>query len=253
MTPMRDQLTGLLTILVYTFRKVVLSRRIAITLLIAAFVGAVALYMGGEAAHRLDDGTDLLDQLILFFFMPVLAMIYGSSLLRDEMDDRSITQIVTSPLDRIVIYTGYYVGLVASVTVMMLIVLTAGFLGFFGRQGIDGDALGVYGSMAGLMVVGSIVYSALFIAVSVIIDRPIYFGLFYAFIWEGFIGSLPGNIGKLALKHYVRSIGAEWIGFGEITKFKEATPAGDAAWALLVLVLVLFAFGAYMFREKEFA
>jgi ABC-2 type transport system permease protein len=253
MLPLRDQLTGLLTIIVYTFRKIILSRRIVITLLIAAFVGAVALYGAGQDVKRLEDGTNLLDSLILFFFMPVLAMIYGSSLLRDEMDDRSITQVVTSPLDRLVIYTGYYLGLVVSVSAIMLIVLTAGFFAFFGRLGIDGDALGVYGGMAGLMIIGALVYSALFMAVSVILDRPIYFGLIYAFIWEAFIGSIPGRIGTLAVKHYIRSIGRVWIRFGDISRFDGATSAGASAWVLLVLTVALFAFGAYMFREKEFA
>ncbi len=248
----RDQLTGLFTIFLYTVRKVIFSRRIAITLLIAAFVSAVMLYASGQDVERLKDGTNLLDSLILFFFMPVIAMIYGSSLLRDEMDDRSITQVVTSPLDRLVIYTGYYLGLAVSVSAIMLLVLTAGFLSFFGRLGIDGDALSVYGSMAGLMVIGSFVYSALFMMVSVLIERPIYFGLFYAFIWEGFIGSIPGRIRLLAVKHYVRSIGEQWIDFGDISSFEGASPVGDSAWVLLLLAVVLFVLGAYLFREKEF-
>ncbi len=252
MLPLRDQLNGLLTIIVYTFRKVILSRRIVITLLIAAFVSVVALFVAGQDVDRLDEGTDLLDYLILFFFMPVLAMIYGSSLLRDEMDDRSITQVVTSPLDRLFIYTGYYLGLVVSVSTIMLIVLTAGFFSFFGRLGIDGDALNIYGSMVGLMVIGALVYSALFMAVSVILDRPIYFGLFYAFIWEAFIGSLPGNISKLAIKYYIRSIGEGWIRFGDISGF-DASSTGDSAWVLLVLTVILYVYGAYMFRAKEFA
>jgi len=253
MLPLRDQLNGLLTIIVYTFRKVILSRRIIITLLIAAFVSVVALFVAGQDVDRLDEGSNLLDNLILFFFMPVLAMIYGSSLLRDEMDDRSITQVVTSPLDRLVIYTGYYLGLVVSVSAIMLIVLTAGFLSFFGRVGIDGDALSVFGSMAGLMVIGAFVYSALFMAVSVILERPIYFGLFYAFIWEAFIGTIPGKIGTLAIKHYIRSIGEEWIQSGAISTFKEATAVADSAWVLFILTVILFVYGAYMFRTKEFA
>jgi ABC-2 type transport system permease protein len=249
---MRDQLMGLWTIVRYTTRKILFSRRIVITLLIAAFVSAVLLYAAGQEADRLSGGTNMLDTLILFFFMPVLAMIYGSSLLRDEMDDKSITQVVTSPLDRVTIYTGYYVGLVVSVSAIMLLVLTVGFLSFFGRLGIDGDALGIYGAMAALLVIGAFVYSALFMMVSVLIERSIYFGLFYAFIWEGLIGSIPGNIRLLAVKHYVRSIGSSWISFGDISTF-DASPAGTSAWVLLVLAVVLFVMGAILFRRKEFA
>ncbi len=254
------QLTGFRTIILYTIRKLLLSKRIYITLLIVLFVVAVMAYASTlelnedeieDGITMADRGADLLDVLILFFFLPVMAMIYGSSLVRDEMDDRSITAVVTSPMDRVVTFTAYYIGLAVSVSLIMLLIMTAGFLSFFTNVGFEGTG-GIYGSFAGLMVIGAFAYSSLFIMVSVLLSKPIYFGLFYAFIWEGFIGSIPGRIRLLAVKHYIRSTGTHWLDHGGIASY-DAASIGDAAWTLVVLSVVVFALGAYLFREKEFA
>jgi ABC-2 type transport system permease protein len=251
MVEMKDHITGLWTILSYTLRKLLVSKRIFITLLIALFVGGVMAYATTQKMDRQAGGTDMLDNLVLSFFMPVMAMIYGSSLVRDEMDDRSITQVVTSPMDRMVTYAGYYLGLAASVCAAILLVLTTGFLVFFGALGFGAGSGHVFVSMAALVVIGSFAYSALFIIVSVLISHPIYFGLLYAFIWEGYIGSIPGNIRLLAVKHYVRSLGAHWIDVGTISSYNASTPS-DAALVLVVLTAVLLVLGAIVFREKEF-
>lgn len=256
---MRMQFMGFLTIMRYTVRKLLMSKRLYITLLITLFVVAVLAYGStleptpeevDRGFTKVDGGTDLLDALILFFFMPVMAMIYGSSLVRDEMDDRSITSVVTSPMERVVTYTAYYIGLAISVSLIMLLILTAGFLSFFGAVGLAGTG-GIYWSMAALVVIGAFAYSSLFIMISVLLSKPIFFGLFYAFIWEAFIGSIPGRISLLSVKHYVRSIGSYWIDTGGIATYA-ATPAHQAAWVLVVFTAVTFVMGAILFRRTEF-
>ena len=256
---MAKQLTGFRTVVLYTVRKLLLSRRIYITLLIMLFIVAIAAYASTldldeeeveEGTTLTSSGVDILDVLILFFFLPVMAMIYGSSLVRDEMDDRSITAVVTSPMDRVVTFIAYYIGLSISVSIIMLMIMTAAFLSYFGNVGLDGTG-DIYGPFASLMVIGAFAYSALFIMISVLLNKPIFFGLFYAFIWEGFIGSIPGRISWLSIKHYVRSLGSHWIPVGGITDY-EGHSVPDAAWILVILSVVVFAMGAFLFREKEF-
>jgi ABC-2 type transport system permease protein len=210
MMDLDKQMTGFTTIMLYTIRKLLLSKRLYITLLIMVFIVAIMAYGSTlelteqqklDGVTKVDEGVNLLDSLILFFFMPVMAMIYGSSLIRDEMDDKSITSVVTSPMDRMITYTAYYIGLAISVSLIMLLLITA------------------------LMVIGSFAYSALFIMVSVLISKPMYFGLFYAFIWEGFIGSIEGKIQLLSVKHYIRSLGSHWLHDGNIEVYDMASSA----------------------------
>jgi ABC-2 type transport system permease protein len=260
MMDMNKQLTGFWTIIHYTIRKLLLSKRIYITLLILLFIVAVMAYASTldlteeeieQGSTKVTIGIWMLNSLILFFFMPVMAMIYGSSLVRDEMDEKSITAVVTSPMDRVITFIGYYIGLAVSVSVIMLLIVTAGFLSYYGSIGMDG-AGGIYGPFAALMVIGAFAYSALFIMVSVMFSKPIYFGLFYAFIWEAFITTIPGRMQLLSVKHYIRSIGVHWIDKVDTSSYEGISTATDSAWVLVIFSIATLAFGAFIFRDTEF-
>lgn len=248
---LKGNLIGMLAIIRYSTKKILFSRKAIVTLLIALFIAGVMGYAATQEMDRLQDGTNFMDYLILFFFMPIVAMIYGASIIRDEIDDRSITQILTSPLNRAFAYLGYYISLVISLSIVMVIIVTVGFISFFGQLGIDSDALSIYSSVCILSIIGSMVYSSLFLFISLPLKRPLYFGLFYAFIWEGFIGSLGGRIQEVAIKHYIRSIGSGWISHGDISRYNAST-IGVSSQVLVVITMVFLLLGIIIFRVKEF-
>ncbi|MCJ7489406.1 MAG: hypothetical protein MUO87_04595, partial [Thermoplasmata archaeon] len=136
-------------------------------------------------------------------------------------------------------------------TVSVIVIATAGFLAFFVQHDIGAEAVEIYCEFAILIVLGSIVYSSLFLTISVVFKKPVFFGLFYAFVWEGMIGSLPGVIQKVSVKHYLRSIGSGWVDYGDISGFEEATGLGVSVIVLVLLTAVFLVMGAYLFREKE--
>jgi ABC-2 type transport system permease protein len=253
---LKGNLIGMMAIIRYSTKKILFSRKAIVTVLIALFIAGVMGYAASENSDAtkeegLQGGTNLMDYLILFFFMPIVAMIYGASIIRDEIDDRSITQILTSPLERAFAYLGYYISLVISLSIVMVIIVTVGFLSFFGQLGIDSDAVGIYSSVCILSIIGSMVYSSLFLFISLPLKRPLYFGLFYAFIWEGFVGSLGGRLQEVALKHYIRSIGTEWISFGDIADYS-ASDVGYSSQVLVGITIFFLIFGILVFRVKEF-
>ena len=111
---LRVNLIGMLAIIRYSTKKILFSKKAIVTVLITLFIGAVMGYAASQNSDApreevLQGGTNLFDFLILFFFMPIVAMIYGASIIRDEIDDKSITQILTSPLKREFAYMGYYI------------------------------------------------------------------------------------------------------------------------------------------------
>jgi ABC-2 type transport system permease protein len=243
--------TGIVAITLHSLKKLVLSRKAVITLLVAAFVAVVTGYAGAQNIEPLEDGTDLLDTLILFFFMPVMAMIYGSSLIRDEIDDKSITHVATAPLDRGFSYVGYYIPLAVAVAISMVIINTAGFLAFFAQNDLGAEAVEIWLEFTALVIIGSFVYSSLFLGVSILFKKPVFFGLFYAFIWEGFIGSLPGAIQKASVKYYLRSLGSDWVDHGGLSSFQGAVDPSTAGAVLVGLLLFFVLLGAFGFREME--
>jgi ABC-2 type transport system permease protein len=246
-------LVGIFALTFFSTKKLLFGKKVIITLLVALFVAAVMGYAGSQSNDPLDDGTDLMDTLILFFFMPVMAMIFGSSLIRDEIDDKSITHVATAPLDRAFSYVGYYLPLAIVVSVSMVAISSVGMLAFFGQHGFGSDFLEIYLAFIALVVIGSFVYSSLFLAISTLFTKPVLVGLFYAFIWEGYVGSLPGAIQKASVKHYLRSLGSGWVDFGDISRWDQASSIWGSAALLLGLTVFLLVLGAYLFREKELA
>jgi ABC-2 type transport system permease protein len=246
-------LVGIQALTFHSTKKLLFGRKAIITVLVVLFVAAVMGYAGSQTKDPLNDGTNLMDTLILFFFMPVMAMIFGSSLIRDEIDDKSITHVATAPLDRAFSYLGYYLPLGIATSISMVIISSVGMVAFFGQHGMGSDELGIYLEFVALVVIGSFVYSSLFLAISVLFNKPVLFGLFYAFIWEGFIGSLPGAIQNASVKHYLRSLGSAWVKFGDISRWDQSSSAWISAAVLLGLTIFFLVIGAYLFREKELA
>jgi len=195
MSEITNNITKILALIKYSTRKILFKKRIIIAFLILLTVIAVMGYAGAQDTDRLTTGSDLLGMLVVWFFMPAISMIYGCSVIRDEIEDKSITQVITSPINKIYAYLSYYISLTICLCLMNIVIITLGFISFFAQKGIDGQAISIYTTFLGLVILGVFVYSSLFLLTSVVFKRPIYFGLFFVFIWEGSIGTtnLPNH------------------------------------------------------------
>lgn len=249
---MKSDLFALFSLVKNSTTKAILNKKFLIVILVMVFLSAVMGYTASQDPQRLATGSDLLDLFVISFFLPLMSMIFGSSLIRDEIEDKSITNVLTAPISRTKMFLGYYFSIVIVSAFAVLLIFTSGFITYFSITGADMDALSIYIGMGGLIPLGALVYSSLFILVSIIIKRSLYFGLFYVFIWEGFVGSLPGNIRLVSIRHYLRSIGKDMIHYGTISIYRDASGIGDSLQVLLILTVVLLILGIILFRKKEF-
>ncbi|MFO7792906.1 MAG: ABC transporter permease subunit [Candidatus Saliniplasma sp.] len=235
-----------------SIRKAIINRKFWMVILMSLFLSGVMGYAATQEPHGLNEGSDFFDLLVISFFLPLINMIFGSSLISDEIEDKSITQVLISPLSRTKLYLGYYISLIIVSIIAMWLILTSGFLTYFGIVGLDSEALQLYLNIGSLVVIGSVVYSSLFIFVSILLKKSLYFGLFYVFIWEGFVGSLEGKIKLVSIRHYLRSIGAEIIDHGSIGGYIDASGINSSFRTLSILVIILIIAGIILFRKKEF-
>ncbi len=248
--------TGMMAIIRYATRKMLISKRIIVILIVFLLLVIVGTIGGQEENSDLAEGVNGLDVLILFFFMPVLSMMFASSGIYDDIGDRSITQILMSPINRIMIYISYYISVAISISVVMLFLTTGLYLSYFGGNSLDTSALEIYLPMCFLVIIGAMAYSAIFMAASMIFKRPQIFGLFYVFLWEVILtGSRQGRgrVGKLAIQHYLRSMGTRWFIRGDISMYNDVTNVDQAFLTLILLILVFVLFGGILFQRKEFA
>ncbi|MHC1679945.1 MAG: ABC transporter permease subunit [Methanomassiliicoccales archaeon] len=248
---MSFNLIGLRTVTAFSARKLLMNRRWILVVLLGALLAMVMGYAATENGANMDFASDLMVLLLLAFLLPVLSLIYGASMIRNEMDDRSIVQVITAPLDRRISYLGYYIGLVMVLCLFITVVTAIGGLAFlvFSPEREGGAELIV--TFIVLQYLGVLVYSALFLFLGTIMKQPIYLGLIYIFIWEGFIGSVPGSIGQLTIRHQLEVLASELTDLGSV-----AGISGDWAvsiLALVVITVVLVLIGAFMFRQAEVA
>jgi ABC-2 type transport system permease protein len=127
--------------------------------------------------------------------LPLTALIIGTGVLGAEIDDGSAIHLLATPVPRsAVVVTKFSVAAVATMLFAAVPELVAGLLA--PNSGKLAVAL-----FAGALV-GSVVYSAVFVMASVLTTRAIAVGLLYVLVWEALLGNLVGGARILSIAHY---------------------------------------------------
>jgi ABC-2 type transport system permease protein len=127
--------------------------------------------------------------------LPLTALIIGTGVLGAEIDDGSAIHLLATPVRRsAVVVTKFSVAAVVTMLFAAVPELVAGLLA--PNSGKLAVALFV-GAL-----VGSVIYSAVFVMASVLTTRAIAVGLLYVLIWEGLLGNLVGGARILSVAHY---------------------------------------------------
>ncbi len=143
---------------------------------------------------------------VVRFAIPVLAVFYGTALIADEVEDRTITYLFTRPIPRASVVLGKYLAYLVCATSVLLpaVVLTWLLL-----APIDGALAASFPDLVVdlvIVVVGFVAYGALFAAVGTIFDRPLLFGLLFVFGWENLALALPGQLRRASVAHYLQGL-----------------------------------------------
>ena len=215
--------------------------------LIAVLLRALASLPVFEAgAGRIDgrpvslDGPDLFGLMIWTFYLrftvPVLGVFYGTALIADEVEDKTITYLFTRPAARSAVLAGKYLSyLVCTAVVVLPSVMLVYFLVVPLLGGSIGRNFLVLLIDLGLIGAGLAVYGAVFALVGVWFRRPLLTGLVFVFGWEPVVVVLPGYMKHLSVAYYLQGLAPH------------AMPQGDALsviQALLTSVQTPLATGA---------
>jgi ABC-type transport system involved in multi-copper enzyme maturation permease subunit len=140
------------------------------------------------------------------FAMPVLAIFYGTSLIADEVDDKTITYLFTRPIPRAAVLLGkFFAYLVCTVGVVLPSVVIVWLL----IAPVNGDLAQSFPNMAkdlGILGLGLAVYGAVFALVGATLTRPLIFGLAFVFGWETLALALPGLFKRATVAYYLQGL-----------------------------------------------
>jgi ABC-type transport system involved in multi-copper enzyme maturation permease subunit len=145
--------------------------------------------------------------LFLRFIIPVLGVFYGTSLVADEVEDKTITYLFTRPIARGAIVVGKYLAyLAATVLVVLPAVLVLYFLIVPIGSGSLAAAYPVLLKDLALLGIGLAAYGSLFAWVGSQFKYPLVTGLVFAFGWEQGIMLIPGYLKRLTISYYIQGL-----------------------------------------------
>jgi ABC-type transport system involved in multi-copper enzyme maturation permease subunit len=145
--------------------------------------------------------------LYIRFIVPVLGVFYGTSLIADEVDDKTITYLFTRPIPRRAVLFGKFL---AYLVCTVLLVLPSVMFVFFlivpiGGSGI-GEAFPALLADLAMLAIGLAAYGAVFALVGTRLKRPLIIGLVFAFGWEPAVLLFPGYLKRMTVAYYLQAL-----------------------------------------------
>jgi len=212
-----------------------------------------------EAAHSLAAGSsgDFFAKIMLSLYfqllIPVLALFFGTSIVNEELDNKTLVYLTTVPVPRRAVLLGKYLAafLLAALLVavgFLLCFLTASFT----RLG-DGAAWAELGVFLGASLLALFCYSTLFTALGAFMKKSILLGLFFVFGWESVVQYFPGVTQKFTIVHWVKSLLPIPPGEGGFLIFQlQPSPALESVAVLIAAGLIFLYIAVFIFERKEY-
>jgi ABC-2 type transport system permease protein len=196
--------------------------------------------------------------LIFGFTLVILAVLFGTGVVSQEVEQRTIVYLLTRPVPRARILLAKFLGAFTGITVTVwLSTLLLALIVFgpaeLGRASVRRDLL--------VLAVGGLAYGSLFLLSATCLNRPLIYGLFFAFGWESWIPLLPGAFQKISIMTYLRVLAphptpADTQG-GLVDFLSRLSPTtiapATAGWVLPVVILVALGAALFVFSEREYA
>jgi ABC-2 type transport system permease protein len=180
---------------------------LAIILRIVATLYASGFQINGAQAAGASIFGMMIWLLYIRFIVPVLGVFYGTALIADEVEDKTITYLFTRPIPRRAVLLGKFL---AYVVCTVLLVLPSVMLVFFLVVPTGGSSIAeAFPSLVtdfGMLIVGLASYGAVFAFVGTRIKRPLIAGLVFAFGWEPAVLLFPGYLKRLTVAYYLQAL-----------------------------------------------
>src|SRR3954467_10903944 len=140
------------------------------------------------------------------FIVPVLGVFYGTSLMADEVEDKTITYLFTRPIRRGAVLFGKYLAYLGCTVFVVLPSVMLVYLLIVPMQGSLGASFIDLVKDLSLLALGLSVYGALFAFVGAKFKRPLLVGLIFVFGWEQAALAFPGYLKRFTIAYYVQGL-----------------------------------------------
>jgi len=191
------------------------------------------------------------------FSVPVLGVFYGTSLVADEVEDKTITYLFTRPIAREAVLIGKYLAYLActifvvlpSIVLVWILVVPMG--GSLGANFLD------LVKDLGIVAAGLAVYGAVFAFIGAYFKRPLLIGLAFIFGWETAVLAFPGSFKLFSVAYWVQGLVPHAMPNDSAASMLMAifrdTPSLAGSLATMSFILVVFlGLAAWIVARREY-
>src|SRR6185295_11466630 len=229
---------------------------LAVALRIVATLYASGFQINGSRAAGASIFGMMIWLLYIRFIVPVLGVFYGTSLIADEVEDKTITYLFTRPIPKGAVLLGKYLAYLACTVLVVLPSIVIVYLCIVPMRGsLGGSFLDLVKDLS-LLAIGLAVYGAVFAFIGAKFKRPLLVGLIFIFGWEQAALAFPGYLKKFTVAYYLQALVPHAMPNDNVISliqgiFRESpTLAGSLFWLAAILVGFV-ALAAWIVERRE--
>ena len=180
---------------------------LSIVVRLVALLASGAIRVNGAVVDGASIFGVMMWLLYIRFIVPVLGVFYGTALIADEVDDKTITYLFTRPIPRGAVLMGKYLAYLVSTILLILpsVVIVYFLIVPLGGGSIGGSFPALVADL-GILAAGLAAYGALFAFVGMRMRRPLVIGLVFIFGWEPGGLVFPGYLKRFTVGYYLQAL-----------------------------------------------
>jgi ABC-2 type transport system permease protein len=220
------------TVASLTLRATMGRRRALVFMIPPLILVLVTALLKAASPERADWPSLILGSFGLAVVLPLTALIIGTSVLGAEIDDGSVVHLLATPVPRSTVILSKF-AVATGLTVLFAAVpeLLAGLIATGPSRLAAGLFLGA--------VVGSVIYNAVFVMISVLTTRAIAVGLLYLLVWESLLSNVVSGVRVLSVSQYSLGIANSVARDGNLNAHLGVATAAIMGALVTVAALVL--------------
>ena len=193
--------------------------------------------------------------------LPLICLLYGSAMFRDEMEDRSLTYLFICPMDRTILLLGKYFAtiiLLIPLAIIGVALTVVAFLFPYGGETLSNNMVTItqFSVAASL---GVMAYAAVFTLLGLLLKRAMIAGICYIIFFEILLSKISQLAVYKATIFYqlTNMIQVESLVFlgdrlsKDLKGFWNTSTPSAAQNTLFIMIAVFLAISAYFLRTQE--
>lgn len=245
-------MTPLFTIIRLTLRQFLRSKSVLVVLGISLFpvLFAIIPHLASRepTLRTIRDviGNTIYLDLFAATLLPLATLVLATAAFGDELEDKTLQYLTLKPIGRLHIAIAKFIAvLLVTLPIVWSGLLVTWVVGSWGKLG---DNTELIWPMLASSTVGILGFGALFLLVSLVIQRALLAGIFYVFIWETALSRYLPGIRSISVRHYTQSM---FVRLAGDRAFQIDSVAATSTIVITVVGIVVISLGLATWRLRR--